>query len=95
MMRGMEQEPAEDASAGWQAHREASQDKRSRNRDYSADLLRNRGIEFTSRNDGAHLIVRVGDARLNFWPGTGKWQDSGGVYHRGVRGLIRYVEGRK
>lgn len=50
------------------------QEKRRRNRSRSAALLTDRGYAFTSRNEGAHLIVTAAmGVTIDFWPGTGKW----------------------
>lgn len=56
------------------AMKEASKERRRANRENSADMLRACGIEFESRNGGAHLIVkgRLGQT-IDFWPGTGKF----------------------
>lgn len=66
--------------------------KRKRNQEFSTQMLRDLGIEFEERNDGAHLIVLAGGHRINFWPSTGKFQLLDGSYERGVRNLIRYLE---
>ncbi len=67
-----------------------SQEKRCNNRLSSAELLRSRGVEFVSKNDGAHLII---DNRIDFWPGTGKWNFRGEAkYHRGVFKLLKRLK---
>lgn len=53
-------------------HKKARQEKRRQNLEYSTQLLRDRGVAFTSHSDGVHLIV-VG--RWDFWPSTGKWKE--------------------
>lgn len=53
--------------------REASKLKRARNRESSAQALRRQGVPFESKNEGAHLIVTLGDHVADLWPGTGKW----------------------
>ena len=51
------------------------QAKRAGNRESSASILVNRGIQFDTRNEGAHLIVSLPDGtKVDFWPGTGKWK---------------------
>lgn len=65
-----------------------SQLKRASNRKSSADILTKAGIEFTSKNLGAHLIV--GD--FDFWPGTGLFINrKTGKRGRGVKNLIKFV----
>lgn len=70
---------------------EDSKQRRAINRERTAEMLREHGIEFVSKNGGAHLIV---DGKWSIWPGTGKWK-----HHnlpqagRGVRGLLRAMKG--
>ena len=67
----------------------ASKAKRASNRGNSAELLRAAGVEFESKNGGAHLIVTQGGMVFDFWPGTGKWCQRGTAdYQRGVFSLL-------
>lgn len=50
------------------AMQEASQQRRASNRDNSAALLRANGVQFESKNGGAHLIVRDGTYHWNDTP---------------------------
>ncbi len=50
---------------------EASKQRRAANRENSAQLLREHGVPFVSKNSGAHLVIDGGWA--DFWPGTGLW----------------------
>ena len=71
------------------AMKEASQEKRANNRASSAQLLTDAGIDFVSKNAGAHLIV---EDRIDFWPGTGLWIVRGETKkHRGIRKLITRI----
>lgn len=80
----------------WKDVREARKDKRAANRDDSAALLNAAGIEYTSKNGGAHLIVRGHAGTADFWPGTGLWRLRGSTQqHRGVRKLIRLMTPNK
>lgn len=64
--------------------------KRSLNTAASTQLLIDKGVPFTSHNNGAHLVV---DGRFDFWPSTGLWiarnRRSQG---RGVFVLLRQLE---
>jgi hypothetical protein len=72
------------------ALKERSREKRASNREHSARLLRDAGIQFESKNDGAHLIVC---GSVDFWPGTGLWQVRGTPrQRRGVRSLIKHIK---
>jgi len=69
--------------------RKVKQEKRSANRQSSAEMLRGAGIAFEERNGGAHLIV---EGRVDFWPGTGLWIQRGtNSKQRGVQALIRFI----
>nr|DAR80752.1 MAG TPA: hypothetical protein [Caudoviricetes sp.] len=71
--------------------RELSQAKRSHNREQSAALLENSGIEFERKNDGAHLII-LSNPKIDFYPGTGLWRVRGeNKSHRGVRHLLKHL----
>ena len=75
-------------------HNDASKVKRANNREWSANYLEQRGIEFESKNCGAHLIVKYNDKIADFWPGTGKFNIRGGSgYFRGVKNLVKRLEG--
>lgn len=78
-----------DMGDDFRAMRKASQDKRARNREYSAKALTGAGIRYESKNGGAHLIVRHEGRTADFWPGTGKYSIRGGKQGRGVFNLIR------
>jgi hypothetical protein len=79
-----------EVSEMWRDFRAARAEKRAGNRASSADLLTQAGIEFVSKNGGAHLIV----GRFDFWPGTGLWMERGNTRRRyGVRSLIATVKG--
>lgn len=60
------------------------------NRPAAAQMLKQAGIPFESKNGGAHLIVA---GRYDFWPGTGLWQARGeATKQRGVRRLIARLQ---
>ena len=67
-----------------------SKQKRSDNRDSSAQLLNDRGIQFVSYNIGAHLRVQGKEGLIDFWPGTGKFITKKGKKGRGVFNLINH-----
>ena len=68
-----------------------SQEKRAGNRNSSAQVLKDNGIHFTSNNSGAHLIVEGADGFIDFWPGTGRWNDRRGTKGFGVMNLVRHI----
>lgn len=80
----------------WQGFRECmkeqSRERRADNRENSADLLRQRGVAFEVKNDGAHLIVRHKGKVADLWPGTGKFRiRPGDKYQRGVFRLLEQL----
>lgn len=80
----------DELSDHYAAMKERSKLKRAANRHGSAEILTARGIEFESKNGGAHLIVRHNGKVADLWPGTGRWIFRGGKPDgRGVLNMIR------
>ena len=74
---------------GWKGE---SQARRADNRESSAEILADRGIQFERKNMGAHLIVTHGGKVVDFWPGTGKFIPRGfGRPGRGVFNLLKLI----
>ena len=72
------------------AMRVAGRERRASNRETSPAILREHGISFEVKNDGAHLVVKHNGFTADFWPGTGKYQvRTKGWYRRGVFNLLR------
>ena len=77
------------AQLGWSGE---SQARRADNREKSAAILTERGVQFESKNMGAHLIVSHGEHVVDFWPGTGKYIQRGGARQgRGVFNLLKVI----
>lgn len=53
--------------------KQESKERRRSSRERSACMLQSLGVEFESKNDGAHLIVTHNGLTIDFWPGTGKF----------------------
>lgn len=53
--------------------KQESEERRRSNRERSTCMLQRLGVEFESKNDGAHLIVTHNGLTIDFWPGTGKF----------------------
>ena len=75
--------------------RDHGKKKRAGNREHSAIILTEAGVEFTSHNGGAHLIVQGKNCIIDFWPGTGKYvsrigRRGGRGEGRGVRSLMKF-----
>jgi hypothetical protein len=73
--------------------RKLSSDKRSHNRMASRQLLTKLGVEWTTKNNGVHLVVKHKGFELDFWPGTGRWNSRHDRTHRGrgVHSLLRFM----
>ena len=71
--------------------RQHSQEKRASNRENPVQILTEHGIEFESKNIGAHLIVKHDGKTVDFWPGTGKWNVRDGRQGRGVFRLLEHL----
>lgn len=69
---------------------EESKVKRSTNRECSSKIIQDAGLQFESKNGGAHLVVVGENITVDFWPGTGKYSVRGtGKYKRGVFNLLK------
>lgn len=71
--------------------KEFSQNKRAENREKSTNILIDYNINFESKNEGAHLIVKGSELIIDFWPGTGKYIVRGGEEGRGVFSLLKLL----
>ena len=54
-------------SEDYRAWDKAKQQKRAKNREDSAQMLRDAGVQFLENNNGAHLIVTVGEHVFDFF----------------------------
>lgn len=70
-----------------------SSERRASNRNRSADKLKSLGVEFDSKNDGAHLIVTHNGVTVDFWPGTGKFipRTPNPRHGRGIFNLLKLL----
>ena len=69
---------------------EGHKKKTASNRCQSASVLVARGIEHTSHNKGAHLVVQE---TIDYWPGTGLFIDRvTGRRGRGVFNLVKMIQ---
>lgn len=63
-----------DLGDDFRAYNESRREKKRRNLEQNTQILRDRGVSFTAKNNGVHLIIRRGTVPLaDFWPSTGKW----------------------
>ncbi|SUD77836.1 hypothetical protein [Pseudomonas putida] len=77
------------AEVGWDAE---SAERRAKNRQSSAEVLAQHGVQFEPKNLDAHLIVSHAGKVVDFWPGTGKYiPRDGGRPGRGVFNLLKLL----
>lgn len=81
-----------DVGDTFNAAKSSSQRKRQKNRESSPKILELNGIEFESKNAGAHLIVEHAGIIADFWPGTGKFTVRAGKTGRGVFNLVKLLK---
>lgn len=78
-----------EAGEHFAAIREQSKAKRASNREKGAERLALEGIEYASKNNGAHLIVA---GEWDYWPGTGAFRHRlTPTQGRGINNLIREI----
>lgn len=77
----------------WRDIKQARQANRADNRELSAGVLYDAGIQYTTNNGGVHLIVEGATGFIDFWPGTGRWKDRAGSKGFGVHNLVKHIKG--
>lgn len=66
--------------------------KRKKNTKESTEILKDKGVWFESKNDGAHLIVTGKLGKIDYWPSTGLFIPRYNQKRmRGVFNLLREV----
>jgi len=76
----------------YRALREDNRRKKKSNIAFSTELLKEKGIEFESKNNGVHLVVKHNGKIADFWPSTGKFNIRGEKqYLRGVKSLVNML----
>lgn len=76
--------------AGQVGFDQESKERRAKNRVSSAEILKSHNIEFESKNGGAHLVIRLPDRVIDFWPGTGTFIDR--KHNRNDRGVFSLIK---
>lgn len=69
--------------------------KRADNTKWSTNHLQNLGIEFESKNNSVHLVIKHNGKIVDFWPSTGRFICRSGkmddIDSRGIERLIKYL----
>lgn len=72
---------------------EHNREKKRNNMEQSTKILRDRGINFQSKNNGVHLIVEHNGCTVDFWPSTGKFMfRKENFVGRGVFNLLKRLQ---
>lgn len=76
--------------------KDASSERRDKNRVSSAEMLKRHDVHYETKNNGIHLIVKMHEKIWDFWPGTGKYKrrDSSD-YRHGVKNLLKEINSFK
>lgn len=64
--------------------------KKQANKKFSTELIIKEGIEFESRDNGLHLVIRTRKGNINFFPSTGLF--NGALKGRGVYNLLKELK---
>ena len=76
----------------YKALKEHNKEKKQQNKKSSIALLDKIKVQYTTNNDGIHLIVQSGRGIIDFWPTTGKFIARRTKYTgRGVNNMIKYM----
>ena len=76
----------------WRAIKEDRQIASSKWVELAPKLLEDKGIPFTSHNNGQHLILEdVYGSKIDYWPSTGRWSPRVGKSGKGFKELIEYL----
>lgn len=79
-----------DMGDDFKALKEIKRAKKQSNLERSTTLLNAKGIEFESKNNGIHLIVRHGEQVFDFYPSTGLFINR--VDKKQGRGVFQFIK---
>lgn len=76
----------------WKFHKLHSQQHRAEKREEGPKLLKEYGVEFVVKNNGAHILIGK-PVVANFWPGTGRWTSADNSNNgQGINGMIAWLK---
>lgn len=58
----------------WAAYKEQQKLERAERRALAEQQLKDRGINYTVHNGGAHIVIEEGGAIFDYWPGNTRWR---------------------
>jgi hypothetical protein len=70
-----------------------TEEKNYEKRILSTVMLSKKNVDYTSHNEGRHLVVKGDIDEVDFWPGTGKWvgRDKKKTSGYGVDTLLKFL----
>lgn len=77
------------------AYKEQQKQERAKRRAQAEQQLKDRGINYTVHNDGAHIVIEEGGATFDFWPGTVRWRMRPHKSQYGVPKLLSAITQRR
>ena len=82
-----------DVGEDYKAWKKMKKKKKALNLEQSTAKLISMGIDFESKNNGLHLVVRSKNGVFDFYPSTGLYERRGVGQRRGLSSLLREIQG--
>lgn len=79
----------------WAAYKEHQKQERAKRRANAEKQLRERKLNYTVHNDGAHIVIEEGGAIFDYWPGNTRWRMRPERSQFGVDKLFRAISQRR
>jgi len=81
---------------GFKLQKQLRQEERRAKKQANTQRLLDEGISFSSKNDGYHLIIIIGQELISFYPSTGKWlaHSTRSKEVCGVEKLLAYIKSK-
>lgn len=82
-----------DVGEDYKMWHEVKKQKKTSNLKYSTENLTSLGINFESKNNGIHLVVKGKNNTYDFYPSTGSYSRRGSnCWLRGIKNLLNDLE---
>lgn len=79
----------------WAAYKAHQKRERAERRASAEQHLKDRGINYTVHNDGAHIVIEEGGAIFDYWPGNTRWRMRPQKSQFGVHKLLAAITQRR
>jgi hypothetical protein len=84
-----------DVTEDWAAYKAQQKLARADRRASAEQQLKNRGINYTMHNGGAHIVIKEGGAIFDYWPGNTRWRMRPGKSQFGEHKLFAAIRERR